>query len=137
MARTRRDLLLSHLHETCRWYPRRAVTVRRDFPANCENEGEGRRSELANNPGTSVTNAIEQIAAEVMDALTPMSVPVCIEHYPSEATGGSEEGFDLVVFAHDEIRYVMRFGIGRKELGAPTWKPLDRRAVEVLVACPA
>ena len=40
MARTGRDLLLSHLHETCRWYPRRAVTVRRDFPANCEKEGE-------------------------------------------------------------------------------------------------
>ncbi len=40
MARTGRDLLLSHLHETCRWHPRRAVTVRRDFPANCEKEGE-------------------------------------------------------------------------------------------------
>jgi hypothetical protein len=40
MARAGRDLLLSHLHETCRWYPRGAVTVRRDFPANCEKEGE-------------------------------------------------------------------------------------------------
>jgi hypothetical protein len=94
---------------------------------------ESRRSELANNPGTSVTNAIEQIAAEVMDALTPMSVPVCIEHYPSEATGGSEESFDLVVFAHHEVKEVLRAGIWRKELGSPTWKPLDSCAVEVLV----
>ena len=94
-------------------------------------------SELANNPGTSVTNAIEQIAAEVTDALTPTSVPVFVEHYPSESTGGSEETFDLVVFAHDEVRDVMRGGIRRKELGPPTWKPLDRRAVEVLVDCPA
>jgi hypothetical protein len=92
---------------------------------------------LANNPGTSVTNAIEQIAAEVMDALTPTRVPVFVEHYPLEATGGSEETFDLVVFAHEEIREVLRGGIRWKALGSPTWKPLDRRAVEVLVACPA
>jgi hypothetical protein len=94
-------------------------------------------SELANNPGTSVTNAIEHIAAEVMDALTPTRVPVFVEHYPLEATGGSEETFDLVVFAHEEIREVMRDGIRRKALGPPTWKSLERRAVEVLVACPA
>ena len=94
-------------------------------------------SELANNPGTSVTNAIEQIAAEVMDALTPTSVPVFVEHYPPESTGGSGETFDLVVFAHAEIREVLRAGIRRKALGPPTWKPLDRCAVEILVACPA
>jgi hypothetical protein len=94
-------------------------------------------SELANNPGTSVTNAIEQIAAEVMDALTPTCVPVFVEHYPPESTGGSEETFDLVVFAHEEIREVLRGGIRRKALGRPTWKPLDRPAVEVLIACPA
>ena len=48
-------------------------------------------SELANNSGTSVTNAIEQIAAEVMDTLTPTRIPIFVEHYPPEATGGSEE----------------------------------------------
>jgi hypothetical protein len=94
-------------------------------------------SELANNPGTSVTNAIEQIAAEVMDTLTPTSVPVFVEHHPPEATGGSEETFDLVVFAHNEIRELLRGGVRRKELGPPTWKSLDRRAIEVLLACPA
>lgn len=94
-------------------------------------------SEIANNPGISVTNAIEQMAAEVMNALTPTSVPVLVEHYPPEATGGSEETFDLVVFAHEEIWEVMRGGIRRTGLGPPTWKPLDRRAVEILVACSA
>jgi hypothetical protein len=63
-------------------------------------------------------------------------VPVFIEHYPLEATGGREETFDLVVFAHHEVREVMRGGVWRKELGSPTWKPLCRRPVEVLVGYP-
>jgi hypothetical protein len=93
-------------------------------------------SEPANNPGTSVTNAIEQIAAEVTDALTPTRVPVFIEHYPLESTGGCEETLDLVVFADYEVRDVMHGGIWRKEFGSPTWKPLGRCAVEVLVGGP-
>lgn len=93
-------------------------------------------SELADNPGTSVTNAIEQIAAEVMDSHDLRRVPVFVEHYPPESTGGREETFDLVVFAHCEVREVMRGGLWRKEIGPPTWKPLGRRAVEVLVGCP-
>jgi hypothetical protein len=71
-------------------------------------------SELANNPGTSVTNSLEQIAAEVTDALTPTRVRVFVEHYPPECTGGREETFDLVVFAHHQVRDVMRDGIWRK-----------------------
>ncbi len=90
-------------------------------------------SELANNPGASVTNAVEQIAAEVMAAHDLETTPVFVEHYPLEVTGGHEETFDLVVFAHHEVKEVLRSGIWRKELGSPTWKPLDRCAVEVLV----
>ncbi len=92
-------------------------------------------SELPDNPGTSITNAIEQIAAEVMDAhgFALGRVPVFVEHYPPEATGGRDETFDLVVFGHHEVRQIMRGGIWRKEIGPPTWKPLERRAVEVLV----
>jgi hypothetical protein len=93
-------------------------------------------SELANNPGTSVTNAIKQIAAEVMDSHTPKRVPIIVEHYPPDATGGGEEAFDLVVFAYYQVREVLRGGIWRKEIGSPTWKPLGRRAVEVLVGGP-
>ncbi len=90
-------------------------------------------SELPDNPGTSVTNAIEQIAAEVMHAHALGRVPVFVEHYPPEAVGGRDETFDLVVFAHYEVREIVRGGIWRKEVGPPTWKPLGRRAVEVLV----
>jgi hypothetical protein len=95
-------------------------------------------SELPDNPGTSVTNAVEQIAAEVIDAhaLALGRVPVFVEHYPPEATGGKEETFDLVVFGHHEVREVMRGGVWCKEIGPPTWKPLGRRTVEVLVGSP-
>ena len=95
-------------------------------------------SELPDNPGTSVTNAIEQIAAEVMDAhtLALERVPVFVEHYPPEATGRGEETFDLVVFSHHEVREIVRGGVWRKEIGSPLWKPLDRHAVEVLLVSP-
>jgi hypothetical protein len=95
-------------------------------------------SELPDNPGTSVTNAIEKIAAEVMDAhrFAMGRAPVFVEHYPPRVTGGRDETFDLVVFAHHEVREVMRGGIWHKEIGSPTWKPLDRRVVEVLVGSP-
>jgi hypothetical protein len=95
-------------------------------------------SELPDNLGTSVTNAIEQIAAEVMDAhrFAPGRAPVFVEHCPPRATGGRDETFDLVVFAHYEVRWVMRGGIWHKEIGSPTWKPLDRCAVEILVGSP-
>lgn len=94
-------------------------------------------SELPNNPGTSVTNAIEKIAAEVMDAHRSSvgRAPVFVEHYPPIVTGGRDETFDLVVFATYEVKDVMRGGIWHKELGSPTWKPLDRCTVEVLVGC--
>jgi hypothetical protein len=92
-------------------------------------------SELPDNPGTSVTNAIEQIAAEVMDAhrFAMGRAPLFVEHYPPRATGGRDETFDLVVFAHYEVREVMRGGIWHKEIGSPTWSHLGRREVEVLV----
>ena len=92
-------------------------------------------SELADNPGTSVTNAIEQLAAEVMDALYS-DAPALRRTLSARATGGRDETFDLVVFAHPEIREVLRGGIRRKALGPPTWTPLGRCEVEILVASP-
>jgi hypothetical protein len=68
-----------------------------------------------------------------MDAHTLESVPVFVEHYPPEATGGKEETFDLLAFGHHEVREVVRGGVWRKEIGSPSWKRRDRRAVEVLV----
>ena len=82
-------------------------------------------SELADNPGTTITNAAEWIAGDVIRR-HKLSVPVWIEHHPPEV-------FDLVVFSHYEIREVERGGVSRREIGSPTWKLLDRATVEVLV----
>lgn len=89
-------------------------------------------SELANNPGTSITNAAEQLAAEVIKH-HKLLVPIWIEHYPPESTDGRAETFDLVVFGHHEAREIVRGGVLRTEIGPPTWKRLDRESVEVLV----
>lgn len=91
-------------------------------------------SELASNPGTSVTNAAEQIAAEIISNFRLPKPPVWIEHYPPEARRvGEGEGFDLVIFSTYEVRETMRGGLPYLEIGQPTWKRLDRKTVEVLV----
>jgi hypothetical protein len=90
-------------------------------------------SELANNPGTSVTNAAEIIAADVIAHFRLPLPPVWIEHYPPETTNGEEETFHLVVFDHYDVRKILRGRSLRKEIGPPTRKPLDRAAVEMLV----
>ncbi len=90
-------------------------------------------SELADNLGPSVTEAAKRIAGEVIKHHR-LPRPVWIEHYPPEATNGSTETFDLVVFDSYEVREVP---VGRKrrcyEIGSPSWKSLDRDAVEALV----
>ncbi|HKH76475.1 MAG TPA: hypothetical protein VKA51_05910 [Rubrobacteraceae bacterium] len=96
-------------------------------------------TELPDNPGQSVTNAAERIAAEVI-ANFRLPVPVIwIEHYEDGARGTEEDAhtFDLVIFSHYEPRKVLSAREGwSKKIGAPTWKALDRRAVEVLVGWP-
>ena len=90
-------------------------------------------SELATNLGTSVTEAVKRIAGEVIKHYR-LPRPVWIEHYPPEATNGSTETFDLVVFESYEVRKVLVGGKRRcYEVGSPSWKPLDRDAVEALV----
>ncbi|MDP9488045.1 MAG: hypothetical protein M3Q49_20025, partial [Actinomycetota bacterium] len=62
---------------------------------------------------------------------------VYIEHYPPEATDGRAETFDLVVFGHWEAREIARVpGELVREIGRPTWKPVDRSSVEILVGHP-
>ena len=89
-------------------------------------------SELPNNPGTSITNAAEWIAGDVIKH-HKLSVPVWIEHYPLEATYGRQETFDLVLFSSYEVRETITAGQRRYMIGSPTWKRLDRATVEVLV----
>jgi hypothetical protein len=90
-------------------------------------------SELATNLGLSVTEAVKRIAGEVIKHYM-LPRPVWIEHYPPEATNGSTETFDLVLFDSYEVRKVFVGGKRRcYEVGSPSWKPLDRDAVEALV----
>jgi len=91
-------------------------------------------SELPNNPGGSITNSAEVIAAGVIRANSFPSPLVWIEHWPEESTDGEEETFDLVVFSSYEVTerapYLEETRIW---IGDATWKLLDRGSVKVLV----
>ena len=90
-------------------------------------------SELPNNPGGSVTNSAEVIAAEVIRFHELPTPVVWIEHRPKESTDG-EETFELVVFSSYEVQERAPYlGEGRAWLGDATWKRLDRATVKVLV----
>jgi hypothetical protein len=107
-------------------------------------------TELPDNEGMSITNAAEQIAAEVLvdypdlfDPFSPGIIPgteydkpfVWIEHYTDGAKGTPSDPatFDLVEFAHYEPRDVLRAGQWAKEIGEPSWSALDRARVEALI----
>ncbi len=91
-------------------------------------------SELPSNEGSSVTYSANQIAAEVIRYHKLASPPVWIEHYPKEATDGTSETFELVVFSSYEIEERAPYlGETRARIGAATWKWLDRATLEVLV----
>jgi hypothetical protein len=59
-------------------------------------------SELPNNPGGSITNSAEVIAAGVVRANELPTPLVWIEHWPEESREG-EESFELVVFSSYEV----------------------------------
>lgn len=91
-------------------------------------------SELPNNPGGSVTDSAEVMAAAVIrnnELPTPL---VWIEHWPKESTGGGAETFELVVFSSYEVEerapYLREATV---RIGSATWKRLDRATMEVLV----
>jgi hypothetical protein len=91
-------------------------------------------SELPNNPGGSITDSAEAIAVGVIQA-NELSTPlVWIEHWPKESTEGGAETFDLIVFSsYKVIERAPYLGETKTGIGEPTWKPLDRATVEVLV----
>ena len=91
-------------------------------------------SELPNNPGGSITNSAEVIAAGVIWARELPTPLVWIEHRPKESTDGGAVTFDLVVFSDYEVTERAPYlGETRAWIGEPTWKPLDRASVESLV----
>jgi hypothetical protein len=91
-------------------------------------------SELPNNPGGSITNSVEAIAAGVIQANKLPTPLVGIEHRPEERTNGGEETFELVVFSSYKVTERAPYlGETRTWIGDATWKPLDRTTVEALV----
>ena len=107
-------------------------------------------TELTDNPGQSITKAAKQIAAEVLENHPHLFDPfalasiaglsydkpfVWVEHYEDGARGTPSDPatFDLVEFSHYEVRGELRAGQWAKEIGSPSWKPLDRASVEALV----
>ena len=51
----------------------------------------------------------------------------------SETAHGPEERFALIVFSDYEVRELAPYMGVRLNIGKPTWKPLDRASVRVLV----
>jgi hypothetical protein len=91
-------------------------------------------SELPNNPGGSITNSAEVIAAGVIRANELPTPLVWIEHWPEERTDGGAETFELVVFSSYRVEERAPYlGEKRAWIGDATWKRLDRASVEVLV----
>jgi hypothetical protein len=95
-------------------------------------------SELSNNPGLSITDAAQTIAAEVIRGHRLPTPLVWIEHYPAESRRpGAEETFDLAIFSSYEITETAPYlAKTRLRLGEATWKPLDRHSVEVMIGQP-
>jgi hypothetical protein len=90
-------------------------------------------SELPNNPGGSITNSAEVIAAGVIPANELPTPLVWIEHWPEESTEG-QETFELVVFSSYKVEERAPYlGETSAWIGEPTWKPLNRASVDVLV----
>jgi len=91
-------------------------------------------SELPNNPGGSITNSAEVIAAGVIRANDLPTPLVWIEHWPKESTDRGAETFELIVFSSYKVEERAPYlGETRAWIGEPRWKPLDRATVEVLV----
>jgi hypothetical protein len=89
-------------------------------------------SELPNNPGGSITNPAEVIAAGVIQANELPTPLVWIEHWPEESTEG-QEIFELVHFSSYEVTERAPYlGETRAWIGDATWKQLDRPTMEAL-----
>jgi hypothetical protein len=91
-------------------------------------------SEVPNNPGGSITNSAEAIAAGVIRTNELPTPLVWVEHWPVESTDGGPERFELIVFSGYEITERAPYlSETRARIEEATWKALDRTSVEVLV----
>ena len=89
-------------------------------------------TEIASNPGASVTNASEYIATELRSrhSLLRSTNPVWIEHYNGESyTEGlfAPDRFGTIAFAWDANRAAYR---------SPEWRPLAASELQTLLGIP-
>ena len=97
-------------------------------------------TELADNRGTSITNAAEYIAAEIIARHFPeyfeAEEPVVwIEHYPRTPTQQREglPAFSQALFSSYTPRVEYLGTIKRIRIGLPTWRHLEEAEVEALI----
>ena len=104
-------------------------------------------TELPDNPGTSVTNAVETIASELMPSLVESEGlrdrVIWIEHYPSRCTGPGTargkggaiaESFALVRFEHfDDVGSHYGRKAWGKGFSGPRWCRIGRDQLERLI----
>jgi hypothetical protein len=88
-------------------------------------------SELADNPGASITNGAELLWAHAWTRYQPdyFGLPLCFEHYPAELRGDLGESIDSVDFA-GEVKPV---GLLPPALSGPRWQAFDPAAFNRLV----
>jgi hypothetical protein len=90
-------------------------------------------SEIPNNPGGSITNSAETIAAGVIRAKELPTPLVWKEHWPQETTD-VEETFELGAFSsYEVVQRAPYLGETRAWIGDATWRTLDRASVAILV----
>ena len=102
-------------------------------------------TELPDNPGTSLTNCIGALAAELLAGWFPEAFDVLegvpfhvFERYPPDRFRvGHREGLAAVTFARSSPVVIGGMGWrGRLSLGTPLWTHTTRRVLEELLGCP-
>ncbi len=98
-------------------------------------------TELVGNPGMSVTNCVEGLAAEILahHRWPDRVMAVFVEHYEDGVRGTRDDPqtFDLVRFDNPSpLETTSASGRVHRSLGEPRWSALDRETVEVLVGQP-
>ncbi len=87
-------------------------------------------TEREDNPGTSITNAAENVAWAVWRYLECPEHFTWVEHYQDRAKIGGKftlkENFDIVTFKKD----------ARKRFCSPDWHPSNKSVIEQLTGCP-
>lgn len=99
-------------------------------------------SQITSRPGWCVSAVVESLAATVVGRYLPhrleeLEPVIWLEHYPSDEgrrqRGAGRLDVSRVTFAHWRPTIGFLTGVERPQIGAPSWRPLDRDEVAWLV----